>query len=405
VPERTVRTLTSVDDVAGFIRCMRTGFLEPKPVTDEQAEWALERWDLDRTWSAYEGKTQCGTARTFPSEVRLPGLDSVPVSCLTQVTVLPTHTRRGHLISMMRAQLEAAVEAGEVASLLIAAEWPIYGRFGYGPATEWADWRADTDLVRFLDAPVGSVELVTADELVPLAAQVLARQQATRPGCIERPDWLVRIRAGADVIPGDDSKPKSRIMHFDAEGEPDGFLVYEPKERWTGMRPENQIEVNDDATVDAVARRELWRYITDVDLVSEVQWEADPADAIRHQIADGRAVRQAGRWDHLWARLLDVPAALTARSYAASDRVVVEVVDQFLDRGGRFALDATTDGVSCAATTEAADVTLPVGALGAAWFGGTPVRDLRVDEETPGGLERLTRLLLWPESPWCATDF
>ena len=309
----TVRPLASVDDVAGFMRCMRTGFLEAKPVTEEQAEWAYERWDLSRAWSAFEGKAQCGTARTFRSSVRLPGLGSLPVSCLTQVTVLPTHTRRGHLSMMMKTQLEAAIEAGELASLLVAAEWPIYGRYGYGPATWWAEWRADTDLVEFLDEPVGTVELVDIDELVRLQPEIIARQQAMRPGSIERPDFLVKIRTGADPIPGDDSKPKVRIVHFDDDGVPDGFAVYEPKEKWTGMRPENQLEVHDDAAVDRVARRELWRYLTDVDLVGEVQWDADPADPIRHQLANGRAIRQPGRWDHIWARLLDVPAALTAR--------------------------------------------------------------------------------------------
>ena len=387
------------------MRCMRTGFLEPKPVTEEQAEWAYERWDLSRAWSAFEGKTQCGTARTFASSVRLPGLGSVPVSCLTQVTVLPTHTRRGHLSLMMRTQLEAAIEAGEVASLLVAAEWPIYGRFGYGPATWWADWRADTDLVEFLDPPVGTVELVDIDELVRVQPEIIARQQAMRPGSIERPDFLVKIRAGADPIPGDDSKPKVRIVHFDDEGVPDGFAVYEPKEKWTGMRPENQIEVNDDAAVDAVARRELWRYLTDIDLVAEVQWEADPGDPIRHQLADGRAIRQPGRWDHIWARLLDVPAALAARSYPSEGGVVIEAVDPFLGRGGRFALDATLEGASCVPTREPAEVTLPVAALGAAWLGGTALRDLRVDEEAPGAVDRLSTLLSWPETPWCSTDF
>ena len=69
----------------------------------------------------------------FPSTAAPARARHVPVSCLTSVTVLPTHTRRGHLTRLMRAQLDAAVEAGEVASLLVAAEWPIYGRFGYGP--------------------------------------------------------------------------------------------------------------------------------------------------------------------------------------------------------------------------------------------------------------------------------
>jgi predicted acetyltransferase len=405
VPDRTIRTLSSVDDVAGFLRCMRTGFLENKPVTDEQAAWSHERWDLARAWSAFDGSTQCGTARTFASGVRLPGLESVPVSCLTQVTVLPTHTRRGHLSRMMRAQFEAAIEAGEVASLLVAAEWPIYGRFGYGPASAWAEWKADTELVRFLDAPVGSVELVDAEALVPIQADIIARQQAARPGSIERPDFLVRIRAGADVMPGDDSKPRARVVHYDADGVPDAFAVYETKDHWVGMRPQNGIEVQDDASVSAVARREMWRFLVEVDLVAEVAWDADPADPIRHQLANGRAVRSPGRWDHIWARLLDLPTALEARSYTGTGRFVLEVLDPFLGRGGRFALDVGRDGTSCAPTTDSPDVTVDVSALGATWYGGTQLRDLRVDEHTPGAVEGLTALLSWYQVPYCSTDF
>jgi predicted acetyltransferase len=321
------------------------------------------------------------------------------------VTVLPTHTRRGHLSTMMRTQFEAAIDAGEVASLLIAAEWPIYGRFGYGPASEWAEWRADTSLVRFLDEPVGSVELVDADALVPLAAEVLAREHATRPGSLDRPDFLMRIRAGADPIPGDDSKPRARIVHRDADGVPDAFAVYETTDQWTGMRPENKIEVQDDCAIDDVARREMWRYLTEVDLVAEVQGGADPGDSIRHQLANGRAMRQTGRWDHIWARLLDVPAALSARAYNGTGRVVLEVLDPFLGRGGRFALDAGPDGAACTSTAEPADVTLPVAALGATWYGGTPLRALRVDEETPGSAGLLAALLSWPGTPYCSTDF
>ena len=34
----------------------------------------------------------------------------------------------------------AAASAGEVADVLIAAEYPIYGRFGYGPAVRGTIW-------------------------------------------------------------------------------------------------------------------------------------------------------------------------------------------------------------------------------------------------------------------------
>ena len=408
--QHEVRTLSTDEELAGFLTCMRTAFLEGKDVTDEQVAWVRERYDLSRTWSAFEDGVLCGTAHTFATRLRLPGLGEVPVSALTQVTVLPTHTRRGHLSRMMRAQLEHAVEAGELASVLIAAEWPIYGRFGYGPATDWVEWEVDTATARFVAPPVGRCRLVDAAELEKVAVSVLARQQAVTPGSIGRPDWHVALIVGSDLRPGFERKQERvRVVHVGEDGEPDGFAVYDPKERWDGMRSASSLAVDSLIAVDAVAERELWRYLLDVDLVEQVAWAGSPASAVRWALADGRAARQEGRWDHVWARILDVPACLTARSYARADRLVVEVLDGFLGRGGRFALDAGPDGADCAPTREPADLTLPVAAIGAAWLGGTDLRDVAlaggVDEHTPGAADRLATLLRWHQTPWCSTGF
>ena len=51
---------------------------------------------------------------------------------------------------------------------------------------------------------------------------------------------------------------------------------------------------------------------------------------------------------------LDVPAALTARAYTGTGGLVLEVVDSVLGRGGRFALDTTSSGATCEATTASA---------------------------------------------------
>ena len=41
---------------------------------------------------------------------------------------------------MMTASLAQAAERGDPVSILIAARWLIYGRYGYGPATEGAGY-------------------------------------------------------------------------------------------------------------------------------------------------------------------------------------------------------------------------------------------------------------------------
>lgn len=408
--DRIVRTLASDEDVAAFLWCMRTGFLSGKQVTDEATAWAKERYDLSRTWAAFDEGELCGTARTFPSRVRLPGLRDAPVSCLTQVTVLPTHTRRGHLTRMMRAQLEAAIAAGEAASLLVAAEWPIYGRFGYGPASEWVEWKVDTDAARVVGPSFGRCRIVDGASAEKAAAAVLARHQLVNPGAIERPDWLNAYHLGNDEPPGSDKHDsRVRVVHEDDDGEPDAYAVYDAKERWDGMRPTGTLEVVDHCASSPDAERELWRYLVEVDLVAEATINGAPNSAARWFLQDGRAARQVGRWDHLWARLLDVPAALSARAYGSTDRLVLDVHDGFLGRGGRFVLDGSPERAACAPTSEEPDVSVPIAALGAAWFGGTDLRALAASgtivAHTPGAVERLGVLFSWHQVPDCATDF
>ena len=59
-------------------------------------------------------------------------------AALTNVTVAPTHRRRGLLRRMITNDLRSAADRGEPVGIPIASEYPIYGRFGYGAAAEGA---------------------------------------------------------------------------------------------------------------------------------------------------------------------------------------------------------------------------------------------------------------------------
>ncbi len=67
----------------------------------------------------------------------------MPADAVTNVTVSPTHRRRGLLTRMMAQDLAGAKERGDVVATLIAAEYPIYGRYGFGPATWATEWTID----------------------------------------------------------------------------------------------------------------------------------------------------------------------------------------------------------------------------------------------------------------------
>jgi predicted acetyltransferase len=110
--------------------------------------------------------------------------------------------------------------------------------------------------------------------------------------------------------------------------------------------------------------------------------------------------------DGLWLRLVDVAAALSARTYAADPDVVIEVADDFCPwNAGRYRLA----GGACARVETAPDLALDVGALAAAYLGGTTLLTLagagRVHELTAGALARASAAFRGAVEPWCPETF
>jgi predicted acetyltransferase len=120
-------------------------------------------------------------------------------------------------------------------------------------------------------------------------------------------------------------------------------------------------------------------------------------------------VRQSGRFDFIWVRVLDVAAALSARRYLTKGRLVIEVTDGQGIAGGRFALDGGPDGATCTSTNATADLTLPVDTLGSMYLGGMSLLALadagRVDEHSSGAVMRADTMFRSPVTPWCTTWF
>lgn len=115
--------------------------------------------------------------------------------------------------------------------------------------------------------------------------------------------------------------------------------------------------------------------------------------------------------DGLWVRLFDLTRALEARTYEREASLVLEVVDpEAVDGRARLVLDAGPDGATCRPTIGSPDLTVDVAALGAAYLGGTDLRDAALasggaDEHRTGALDEATRLFRTLDEPWCSTFF
>jgi predicted acetyltransferase len=164
-------------------------------------------------------------------------------------------------------------------------------------------------------------------------------------------------------------------------------------------------------TADPGVRALLWRYVFDLDLVTKVEsWTTPVDDPLRWLLADARQLNRSSVGDWLWTRLLDVPAALSARTYGAEGRVVIEVVDGVRkDVAGRYALDGAPEGAVCARTTQEPDLVLGAADLGAAYLGGVALSTLAraglVEERSSGALTRADAMFASIPLPYCGTWF
>src|SRR3954468_401565 len=119
--------------------------------------------ELDRSLGLFEDGQVLATSGIYTRTLTVPGA-LVPCAAVTWVTVAPTVRRRGVLTEMMRRQLTDLHEAErEPVAALWAAEYPIYGRFGYAPATFGGGFVGRTERLHLrpdIDLGTGRVEAV-----------------------------------------------------------------------------------------------------------------------------------------------------------------------------------------------------------------------------------------------------
>jgi predicted acetyltransferase len=186
---------------------------------------------------------------------------------------------------------------------------------------------------------------------------------------------------------------------------PDGYASYRIR-----RGEQTACEVREIVAATEEAHAALWRVLLALDLVDTVRAVRPVDDPLPEQLTDARRVRTTGLRDGMWARILDVPAALTARRYSVELDVVLEVRDPFLDRGGRFRLRGGPDGAQCDRVDAAGDaIGIGMAALGTLLFGGRRAGTLAaaglVQAPDQATLRRFDLAMLADREPQHGTEF
>jgi predicted acetyltransferase len=361
--------------------------IDPERIETAQLDFADRR--LAAVWddSGADAATPVATASAWIADLTVPGGRSVPSWAISTITVAPSHRRRGIARNLLEAELRTAVALDVPVAVLTVSEATIYERYGFAPAAMMANWAIDTRLATWKGPkPAGRVQLVPLETVRDHGgAELLERVRLTQPGQIFFDGLLWNRLFGK---PSTDDYKSIRVARYDDEaGVPQGFAIY----RVTRVpRGDAVVELQYllAATDDAYAA--LWRFLIELDLVTSITTHLSSIDEpLPWQLVDPRAASKTRESDHLWARILDVKAALEGRTFSAPGRLVLEVADELGFAAGRYLLEVAADGnATVTPSTDAADLELRVNELSAIYLGGVSAATLAraglVVEQTAG---------------------
>jgi len=396
-------------DLRAWFDAVNTAFGED--VIDEQWELDKKITEPDRVLGVYDGHKVVGGGGAFTFRMTVPGGRKADVAGVTMVGVMPTHRRQGALRALMARQLADVKAAGEPMAALWASEGSIYQRFGYGLATlnGALDIERQRATFRQVVEAAGQVELREMVDARPAIKKIYDARQAETPGFYERHEdwWDVRL-SDATFRRGGAGRLFSAVLVRD--GAEVGYVLYRIKSDWLPTGPANTLIVFELLGSDAAAEQELWRYVFGVDLMQNIRSRLGPADhPLLLMVAEPRRL-QLRVGDGVWLRIVDVPAALQARSYAADGSIVLDVLDDFMpETAGRFRLSVSGGSATTESTTDAADLQLTIADLSAVYMGGFSFASLgraaRTVECTSGARALADELFATTAAPWCPEVF
>lgn len=356
----------------------------------------------ERVLAAVDGAAIVGGAGAYLFETTVPGGGQVPTAGVMAVGVLPTHRRRGALTALMMRQLEDAHERGEPLALLFAAEGGIYSRFGYGLASLAGDIELPKAHARpWHDEPLGQARLVEDEEALEVLPGIYDRVQAATPGMFTRSREWWQVRRLRDR-PGGGTR-----MHvvIELDGVPQAYALYRLNFSVEHLVTETVVEVGEALGTSPRALDAVWRYLLAIDWVARIDAFWLPLDhPLFHWIREPRRMKFSVL-EALWARLVDVGAALASRGLGEGE-LVLELVDELCPwNAGRWHVAAG----AVEPTKAPPDLRLDVSALGSVYLGGFTFEQLRwarrLDELQPDAVARADALFGAERLPWCPELF
>ncbi|WP_051620236.1 GNAT family N-acetyltransferase [Haematomicrobium sanguinis] len=376
-------------------------FIAAYPTAERPAE--IDKLEVAATFSTFDGTVNVGGTL-------------VDADLITSVTVRTSDRRRGLLSSMMKLDLERAVDRGQPLALLTASEATIYRRFGFGKATYNHAISLDTRSPLALTREVpGTVYSVAPDTLFNLSQELFDTFHARTNGSVTRSIFYPLAVSGriTESSSRERNKKARAAVYYDGDARPGGYVAYEvaSEDEWPVT-----VKVSDLVATTLDAYLALWQYMGSIDLVDKVTFTEAPAiDPLPFALSDSRTYKVTGREDLLWVRILDVATALEARAYLQDGEFAITVEDPLGHAAGTYLVRISEGRATVSRAEEASNaVVLHVADLGVLLFGGVdPIArsagmELRTgagESISPSARKEFAEWFRQEQEPYCLTHF
>lgn len=325
-------TPTSDAEVARYLYLLDHAFSD-RPQAEPRPDWVdkLGR-DTVRLVKADGGKGEVIAGVNYLPMGQWFGGRSVPCVGIAAVVVAPEHRGSGVGSGMMRAALIEMRAMGYAISTLYASSQGVYRRVGYEQAGHCIRYRIPIHSLPARQSLQSGDDALTVRAFSETEAPLLHRLYAVRArqtnGQLDRHPYFW------DGIL--DSKHVPNRYLVERDGMPEGYVVY-----FQGKEPggkDRELFARDLVAITPAAGRRLLAFLADHRRVGDtLSWHGTPADSLFLQLPEqDYSVVYLDQW---LIRIIDVPAALTARGYPAgvTAELHLEVRDElFPENAGRF---------------------------------------------------------------------
>ena len=381
--------------------------LSPSGVNDGALQ---EYFDADRSWLAIDTDDRiAGLSGSFTTRLVLPGGRMLDGSAVAWFGVRVDCHGTGIGRALMEHQIANAIARGDAFLVLNSSQYPIYGRYGFGPTGRQWSIKVDPRRVRWRAcAPVpGHVTVGNAPDVREQLVDCYARCFGAWPGEVDRHDghWTRR----QSPRPEDKGRRLWALLHDDA-----GVVIAAAQHAVEECQDDagfaNRLKVNDLFGVDQAAQVALWRWLFGRHLVGEVScWRVDPGSALPDAMEDPHLLVTTGLVSATWLRILDVTRVLGGRSTLATGTVVLEILDPLIDAvAGVWRLTGDGERLMIERSDDAPDITVGIDALASLVFAHRTACRLAAAGRLVGAasqLDALDRLLTWPRPGWSSHMF